>query len=184
LTDSLFLLISPMENSYRNIGKIVSSFGLKGELIVLHHLGKKIAVSKIKVIFLEQKKEELLPYFVENIRKKGEDELYLKLEGIDSKEAASKYMRREVWMKEEEIQTHTQKNNPIGWVGYRILDQGKDLGPILEVIEQPHQVLCRIEIDTKEVLIPINEQTLDKVDHKNRNVVVTLPDGLLEVYLG
>src|ERR1017187_651670 len=92
--DSLFLLISPMENSYRNIGKIVSSFGLKGELIVLHHLGKKIAVSKIKVIFLEQKKEELLPYFVENIRKKGEDELYLKLEGIDSKEAASKYIDR------------------------------------------------------------------------------------------
>src|SRR6202171_2834090 len=168
-----------MENSYRNIGKIVSGFGLKGEMIVQHHLGKKIAVSKIKVIFLEQKKDELLPYFVENIRKKGENELYLKLEGIDNKEAASKYMRREVWMKEEEIQAHTQKNNPIGWVGYRVLDQGKDLGPILEVIEQPHQVLCRLEIDAKEVLIPINEQTLDKTDHKTKRLLLNLPDGLL-----
>jgi 16S rRNA processing protein RimM len=172
-----------MEKSYRNIGKIVSAFGLKGDLIVLHHLGKKIAISKIKVIFLEQKKDELLPYFVENIRKKGDNELYLKLEGIDNKEAGTKFLRREVWMKEEEIQMHTQKNNPIGWVGYRVLDQGKDLGPVLEVIEQPHQVLCRLEIDTKEVLIPINEQTLDKVDHKNRTVLLTLPDGLLEVYL-
>jgi 16S rRNA processing protein RimM len=172
-----------MEVNYRNIGKIVSAFGLKGDLIVLHHLGKKIAVSKIKVIFLEQKKDELLPYFVENIRKKAEDELYLKLEGIDSKEVATKFLRRDVWMKEEEIQTHTQKNNPIGWVGYHVLDQGRDLGPILEVIEQPHQVLCRIEIDTKEVLIPINEQTLVKVEHKNKSVLLTLPDGLLEVYL-
>jgi 16S rRNA processing protein RimM len=172
-----------MEKSYRNIGKIVSVFGLKGDLIVLHHLGKKIAVSKIKVVFLEQKKDELLPYFIENIRKKGDDELHLKLEGIDSKEAATKFIRREVWLNEEEIQTHTQKNNPIGWVGYRILDQGKDLGPILEVIEQPHQVLCRLEIDTKEVLIPINEQTLDKVDHKNKIVLLSLPDGLLDVYL-
>lgn len=172
-----------MEKSYRNIGKIVSVFGLKGDVIVLHHLGKKIAVSKIKVIFLEQKKDELLPYFIENIRKKGEDELFLKLEGVDSKEAATKFLRREVWLNEEEIQSHTQKNNPIAWVGYNILDRGKDLGPILEIIEQPHQVLCRLEIDTKEVLLPINEQTLEKVDHKNKTVLLSLPEGLLDVYL-
>ena len=172
-----------MTLSYRNIGKIVSVFGLKGEFIVVHHLGKKIAASKISVIFLEQKKDELLPYFVEYIRKKGDEEFYLKLEGIDSKEGASHWLRRDIWMKEEEIQIHTQKNNPIGWVGYRVVDQGRDLGPILEVIEQPHQILCRLEIETKEVLIPINEQTLDKVDHQSKSVLLTLPDGLLEVYL-
>ena len=173
-----------MENSYRNIGKIVSGFGLKGDMIHLHHLGKKVSISKIKVIFLEGKKDELLPYFVENIRKKGENELYLKLEGVDSREAAIKLIRKEVWLKEEEIQMHTQKNNPIGWVGYQIIDQERDLGPILEVIEQPHQVLCRMEMASREVLIPINEQTLNKVDHKNRCVFLTLPEGLLEVYLG
>ncbi len=173
-----------MENSYRNIGKIVSVFGLKGEMIVQHHLGNKIAVTKMKVIFLEEKKDELLPYFIEAARKKSEDDLYLKLEGIDSKEAASKFMRREVWMKEEEVQIHTRKNNPIGWVGYCVVDKGIDLGNILEIIEQPHQVLGRLEIDSKEVLIPINDQTLEKIDHKTRRLLLNLPDGLLEVYLG
>lgn len=153
-------------------------------MIIQHHLGKKIALKKIKVIFLEQKKEELLPWFVEAVRKKGEDDLYMKLEGIDSKEAAAKFLRREVWIKEEEMQEHIGKNNPIVWVGYRILDQGKELGPVLEVIEQPHQVLCRLAIDNKEVLIPVNEQTLQKIDHKTRALLLTLPDGLLEVYLG
>ena len=175
---------SGMENSYRNIGKIVSCFGLKGEMIVVHHLGKKIVVSKIKILFLEQKKDELLPYFIEYIRKKGDEEFYLKLEGIDSKESASKFIRRDLWMKEEEVQMHTLKSNPIGWVGYHVLDQNLDLGPILEIIEQPHQVLCRLEINTREVLIPINEQTLEKVDHKSKSVLLTLPDGLLAVYLG
>ena len=153
-------------------------------MIVVHHLGKKIVVSKIKILFLEQKKDELLPYFIEYIRKKGDEEFYLKLEGIDSKESASKFIRRDLWMKEEEVQMHTLKSNPIGWVGYRVLDQNHDLGPILEIIEQPHQVLCRLEINTREVLIPINEQTLDKVDHKSKSVLLTLPDGLLAVYLG
>jgi 16S rRNA processing protein RimM len=86
-------------------------------------------------------------------------------------------------MKEEEVQTHTGRNNPISWVAYHIMDQDKDLGPVLEVIEQPHQILCRIEIDGKEVLIPINEQTLVKVDHKSKLLLLKLPDGLLEVYL-
>jgi 16S rRNA processing protein RimM len=173
-----------MESSYRNIGKIVSAFGLKGEMIAHHHLGKKILVSRIKVIFLEQRKDELLPFFIENIKKKGDDELYIKLEGIDSREAVSGYLRRDLWLNEEEIQAHTNKSNPIGWVGYSILDQGKDLGPVLEVIEQPHQVLCRLEIATREVLIPINEQTLVKIDHGTKSLLLTLPDGLLEVYLG
>jgi 16S rRNA processing protein RimM len=173
-----------MVNSYRNIGKIVSAFGLKGDLVVLHHLGKKLAVTKIKVIFLEQKKDELLPYFVTFAKKKGTDELMLKLEGIDSKEAVSKFLRRDVWIREEEIQLHTAKDNPIGWVGYQVNDQGRELGTVLEIIEQPHQVLCRLEMESKEVLIPVNEQTLVKIDHSSKTLMLRLPEGLLEVYLG
>ena len=173
-----------MENNYRNIGKIVSSFGLKGELIIQHHLGKKISPAKIKVIFLEQIKDELLPFFLESARKKSDEELLVKLEGIDNKETATKYLRREVWMKEEEMKVHTQKNNPIAWVGFRLFDGPEDLGEVLEVIEQPHQVLCRLEIRTREVLIPVNEETLNKIDHAGKKLLLTLPNGLLEVYMG
>jgi 16S rRNA processing protein RimM len=54
----------------------------------------------------------------------------------------------------------------------------------LEVIEQPHQMLCRIEINGKEVLIPLNESTIEKIDGKKKQVKVKLPEGLLEIYLG
>ena len=54
---------------------------------------------------------------------------------------------------------------------------------MLEVIEQPLQILLRIEIDGKEVLIPINESTLVKVDHKGEKIYVDLPEGLLDIYL-
>jgi 16S rRNA processing protein RimM len=57
------------------------------------------------------------------------------------------------------------------------------IGEILEVIEQTHQLLCRIEINKKEVLIPLNENTLRKTDHKRKEVTVQLPEGLLEIYL-
>jgi 16S rRNA processing protein RimM len=50
------------------------------------------------------------------------------------------------------------------------------------VIEQPHQVLCSIIIDGKEVLIPIHVNSLEKVDKKKRKLFVNLPDGLLDIY--
>jgi len=48
-------------NQYRNIGKLVASFGLKGELILHHHLGKKTSLKGLEVIYLEEKKKEMLP---------------------------------------------------------------------------------------------------------------------------
>ncbi len=56
------------------------------------------------------------------------------------------------------------------------------LGKILEVIEQPHQLLCRIEINGKEALIPLHEETIIKIDKRKQQVIVSLPPGLLEIY--
>jgi 16S rRNA processing protein RimM len=50
------------------------------------------------------------------------------------------------------------------------------------VIEQPHQVLFRIDLAGKEALVPLHEQTLKRVDVRAREVHVELPEGLLDVY--
>jgi 16S rRNA processing protein RimM len=57
------------------------------------------------------------------------------------------------------------------------------LGKILEVIEQPHQILCRIEINQKEAYIPLHQETIKKIDRTAQKVIVSLPPGLLEIYL-
>ena len=66
---------------------------------------------------------------------------------------------------------------------YTIINNKEALGEILELIEQPHQLLCRLEIKGKEVLIPLHEETLQKVNHQKKEVLVVLPEGLLEIYL-
>ena len=72
---------------------------------------------------------------------------------------------------------------PASLLGYTIINNKEPLGEILELIEQPHQLLCRLEIKGKEVLIPLHEESLQKVNHKKKEVLVDLPDGLLEIYL-
>ena len=169
-------------NNYRNIGKLVASFGVEGEMVLHHHLGKKTSLKGLKVIFLEEKKNELLPWFIGSVRIKSAEDIHLKLEGIDTKEATRKLLQKEVWLTEEDFSKYAGSSAPISLVGFFLIQGNEELGEVLEVIEQPHQVLCRIDLGGKEALIPIHEGTLQKIDKKNRRVYVTLPDGLLDVY--
>ena len=171
-----------MADQYRNIGKLVAVFGLQGELVLQHRLGKKTSLKGLKKIFLEERSDEMLPWFIEGVRVKSDVEVYVKLEGLDTKEAARRVVQKEVWLAQADFEQFAGRSAPISMVGFRLFDDGVDLGEILEVIEQPHQVLCRIDLEGKEALVPLHEETLRRVDAKKREVHVELPEGLLDVY--
>jgi 16S rRNA processing protein RimM len=168
---------------YFKIGKIVAVHGLKGELLLKHELGKKTSLKGLQAIFIEEKKTSFLPWFIESTTTKAEKEIYLKLEGINSREAAIKLTQKEIWLQEVDFKKFAAKTAPAGLLGYMIINKNESLGEILELIEQPHQLLCRLEIKGKEVLIPLHEESLQKINHKKKEVLVNLPDGLLEIYL-
>lgn len=169
-------------SQYFKIGKLAASFGLKGELVLQHSLGKKTILKGLETIFIEQGKDNFMPYFISTTTIKNEAEVFLKLEGIDAKETARKLTPKEVWITEEDFKKFAAKAAPISMLGYNLINEEEDLGEIIEVIEQPHQILCAILLDGKEALIPIHGESLDKIDQKNRKVYVTLPDGLLDIY--
>ena len=171
-----------MATNYRNIGKLVAVFGLQGELVLLHRLGRKTSLKGLKMFFLEERKDEMLPWFIESTRIKSDEEIFVKLEGLDTKETARKVVQKEVWLTEADFEHFAGKSAPISLVGFQLWEGDQPLGEILEVIEQPHQVLCKIDWKGKEALIPVHAGTLEKVDNKTRQVFVVLPDGLLDVY--
>ena len=168
---------------YFKIGKLVSTFGLKGELILKHHLGKKTSLKGLSAIFIEEKKDSFIPWFVQATKIRNDDEVYIKLEGVDVREQATRLTQKEVWLAEADFKKFSAKSSPINLLGYEIIHEENVLGKILEVIEQPHQLLCRIDVGGKEVLIPLNEDTIRKIDRKKLQVIVELPPGLLEIYL-
>ncbi len=168
---------------YFKIGKLVAVHGLKGELILKHELGKKTSLKGLQAIFVEEKKNSFLPWFIEAAKIKSESEVYLKLEGVDTREAAAKLTPKEIWLTEIDFKKFAAKTAPASLLGYTIINNNEPLGEILELIEQPHQLLCRLEVKGKEVLIPLHEETLKKVNHKKKEVMVELPEGLLDIYL-
>lgn len=169
---------------YFKIGKLIAVHGLKGELLLKHSFGKKTSLKGLQAIFIEEKKDSFIPWFIESGKIKNDEETFIKLESIDTREAAARLVQKEIWLPEADFKKFAAKSAPAGLLGYTIVNDKESIGDILEVIEQPHQLLCRLDIKGKEVLIPLHEGTIQKVDHKKRQVIVLLPDGLLDIYLG
>ena len=69
---------------YFKIGKFAASYGLNGDLVLQHNLGKKTSLKGLEAIYIEEKQDNFLPYFIEKTSIKSDSETYIKLEGIDS----------------------------------------------------------------------------------------------------
>ncbi len=169
-------------SQYFKIGKLAASHGLHGDLILHHSLGKKTALKGLEAIFIEDKKDSFIPYFIEKTSAKSDNETFLKLEGIVTKEAARKLTPKEVWLQEIDFIEHSSTSAPIALLGYKLFDIDQLIGEIVEVIEQPHQILCTVIYKGNEALIPIHEESLKKIDKIKKEVVVDLPEGLLDIY--
>lgn len=168
---------------YFRIGKFVAAHGVKGELLLKHELGKKTSLKGLQAIFIEEKKGSFIPWFVENTKIKNETEVFVRLEGVATREAAIRLAQKEIWFAEADLKKFSAKSSPINLLGYTIINNKEPVGEILEIIEQPHQLLCRVEINGKEVLIPLHESFLQGINHAKKQVNVELPEGLIEIYL-
>jgi 16S rRNA processing protein RimM len=170
--------------NYISIGKLVATHGVNGTMVLKHHLGKKTALKGLKVFFIEELPGSFLPYFPVEMKAKSDAEILVDIEGVKTKEKGHTLLQKQVWLTEEDFAKFAASSAPISLLGFIIVDNGKLLGEVLEVIEQPHQVMCRISYQgNDEILIPINEQSLQKMDKKNRKLFLDLPDGLIEAQL-
>ena len=169
---------------YFSIGKIASTHGLTGEVVLQHALGKKTDLKGLQTIFIQEKKDSFLPYFIESATAKNEEEIYIKLEGFNTKESAKRITQRQVWLLKPDFEKFAAKSSPISLLGFMMINEGEEIGEVIEVIEQPLQVLCKIMYKGNEALIPIHQESLKKIDQKKKQVFVELPEGLLDIYAG
>lgn len=170
-------------DEYISIGKLVGVFALKGELVLQHSLGNA-DLKGVKAIFTQmQGNTTYMPWFIESSKIKNATEVLIKIEGVNTPEEAKKLIQKKVWLKKTDFNKSVSKSSPVSLLGFKIINEKEVLGEIIEIFEQPQQVLCTVIVNNKEVFIPLHNETLQKIDRKKREVHVILPNGLLDLYL-
>lgn len=164
------------------VGKLVATHGLGGDLILTHITGKKDWLKAGDVLFVALRKESYIPHFVAKIKTASAEELILHFEDTDAVEVAKKLVGKEVYV-EEEVLAKTAQDSPLLWIGFEAIDEtAGSLGPVEDIYQTAQQWLATVHISGKEALLPLIDQTLKGIDLKKKQLYLTLPDGLLEIY--
>ena len=165
------------------VGYIVKTHGLKGEVGIHLDVDNPADYSDLDGLLIEIN-GELIPHFIERIRI-NVDKAIVKFEGINRIEEAEPLVRKTLYLSLDQLDE--LKDDQFYYheiIGYQIVDGIKGpLGIIKTIYNQPHQDLISMEYLTKEILIPISHEHVLKANHELKELYVSLPEGLLEVYL-
>jgi len=67
----------------------------------------------LEAIFLEEKKDSFMPYFIQSTQIRSDSETVIKLEGIDVMEVARKLTPKEVWLAEDDFKNSLPNLHPL-----------------------------------------------------------------------
>jgi 16S rRNA processing protein RimM len=69
-------------------------------------------------------------------------------------------------------------------IGYKMIDvEFGEVGEITAVNDSTAQALFEVQRDDKQILIPMNDEFMVRLDRTKKEIVVQTPGGLIELYL-
>jgi len=173
-------------NDCFELGKILKTHGLRGEVSIFLDVDYPEDYENLDLILLNIE-GKLTAFEVEQVRllpNKPKNAL-LKLAGIDKIEGTEAIIGETIYLPLSVLPQLGEKQFYFHEViGFQVVDEnlGK-LATIENVYSFAEGSLLVMLYKGKEVLIPINDETILRVDRQNKIMQVCLPDGLLDVYL-
>lgn len=165
-------------------GKILSTYGNKGQLAVILDVDDPAKYQALESVFIEIDKERV-PFFIAEVSLRQGKKAVLRFEEVNSPDDAEPFCGLNMYLplsmlprlKGNQFYYHEVK-------GFRVVDSKLgEIGVIESVLEMPTQSLFQVRQGKKEILIPVADAIIDQVDRKKREIRITAPPGLIELYL-
>ncbi len=165
---------------YFEIGQIVNTSGLKGEIKVKPFTDDITKFETLKTIYISLK-NELKEFEIEKVRY-SKNMVFLKLKGIGTIEEAERY--RNLYLK-----IHRDSAKKLEQGSYYIVDiigckvyteQEEVLGSIVDVFQTgSNDVYVVKNEEGRQILLPAIKEVIKEVDIENKRIIVNLLEGLM-----
>ena len=171
------------EDVYK-IGRLGKPHGVKGEISfqftddVFDRMDADYLIIEVDGI--------LVPFFIEEYRFRSDETALLKLEDIDTQEAARELTNSDVYF-ERRLSDDADEPSMAAIIGYRLVNDadGQEIGTITGIDDSTANILFEVlksgTDDGSPILIPAAEEFITGIDNDKREISVALPEGLLDL---
>lgn len=162
------------------IGQIVNTFGIKGEVKVVPFTDDISRFDDLKKVYVKIRKEEKL-YKVENTRY-HKNMVLLKLEGIENPEQAETLKNAILEIdREDAIPLEEGTYFIVDLLGLEVYtDEGKLLGKVEDIYNTGANDIYVVKDELgKQILLPGIDEVIKEIDFDNAKIIVHLIPGLI-----
>ncbi len=167
-------------NAHILLGRIAKVHGYEGAVTVKLEKTFIENIPELESVFLEIDGKPV-PFFISDSEYPGSDILNLKFQGYESIEKVSEFASCKIFLTSGKIE---EKSIDLkGLSGYKVYKiDNRLVGTVIDVIENPGQLLMNVRIEKdKEILIPLHEDLIIRIDNKKKIIKMDLPQGLIEI---
>ena len=165
------------------LGTIVGKYSFKGEILIKLDTDSPKSYLDLNAIFVDTSKG-LVPFFIDRVQLHKTKLLRVKFQGVETETEAEQLIKKKVFLPLDQLPKlkgscfyyHEIK-------GFIAIDQfEKKIGVIKSVNDSGPQALFMIDNNGTEILIPVHDNFIIKLDRKEKRIHLNLPDGLLEIF--
>ncbi len=167
------------------LGKVTKPNGYLGGLNIYLDVDDPHEYTELDAVFIEQR-NSLVPYFIKKLTiHNSKNTAVVYFEDIEDFDTAQQLVNRLLYLPMSSLpKLEGKKFYFHEIIDFHIIDKEMGLlGACKQVLDYPNQSLFQVFYQNKEVLIPINDDIIESVDREKKEILVKLPEGLLDVYL-
>jgi 16S rRNA processing protein RimM len=166
------------------LGKIVSKYSFKGEVFIKLDTDEPELYENLESVFISLG-NSLVPFFIAQSRLHRSSLLRVRFEEIGDEADADRILGLEVYLPLDRLpKLSGNKFYYHEVVGFTLMDSNYgDIGRILSVNDSAAQALFVAEKDGKQLLIPVSDEIITRIDRAQRTIFVSTPEGLVSLYL-
>lgn len=163
-------------DKYIEIGKIVNTYGIKGQLKIVPYTDNIKRFEKLKKIYINEKE-----YLIENV-KYLKNLVILKLQEINTIEQAEEYKNLYIYIDRKDAVKLPKDTYFIrDLIGIEVYtNDGEKLGRIDDIFKTGSNDVYVVKNSLgKQILLPAISSVIEKIDLENKKVIVNLIKGLI-----
>jgi len=162
---------------FSSIGYFTKTHGVKGQLILRDE--EDFETEGLTAFFIDAGGGKA-PYFIEELNEAAQG-LIVKLEEVDTIEVAKTFIKKTVYVESRFL---LEKEEESTYLGFEVIDERLgSLGLVTGTSDNGQQDLLSLNYQGKEIILPLVDDLVLKIDELAKTIWYRAPEGLIEIYL-